>query len=172
MPCFARNFGCFMVCSEIAECGKSKQNLASYYYLLVVKLLVKRKGLLLRILLLTRQMLNQRLYGLINMGHNATIRIYSHQIIINLLLGSSRKDCIYNIFFAFSVNLFLKALSLYKTEKRSSSIAGKISSAKIFAQEFSNAFLSRSVRFIKLSSNDNCWQSFVLKDIRGTTFQK
>lgn len=41
-----------------------------------------------------------------------------------------------------------------------------------FAQESSNAFLSRSVRFIKLSSNDNCWQSFVLKDIRGTTFQK
>ena len=49
MPCFARDFGCFMVCSEIAECGKSKQNLASYYYLLVVKLVVKRKGLLLRI---------------------------------------------------------------------------------------------------------------------------
>lgn len=68
--------------------------------------------------------------------------------------------------------LGLEDLSLYKTEKRSSSIAGKISSAKIFAQDFSNAFLSRSVRVIKLSSNDNCWQSFVLKDIEHTTFHK
>ena len=108
MPCFARVIGYFVICSEMTKCGKSEQNIASCYYLLVVKLVVKRKGLLLRILLLTRQILNQRLYGLINMGHNAAIRIYSHQIIINLLLGSSRKDCIYNIFFAFSVNLFLK----------------------------------------------------------------
>ena len=27
----------------MCECGKSEQNLASYYYLLVVKILVKRK---------------------------------------------------------------------------------------------------------------------------------
>ena len=48
------------------------------------------------------------------------------------------------------------ASSLYRTEKRSSSIAGKISSAKIFAQDFSRAFFSRSVSDIKLSSKDNC----------------
>ena len=48
------------------------------------------------------------------------------------------------------------ASSLYRTEKRSSSIAGKISSAKIFAQDFSRAFFSRSVSAIKLSSKDNC----------------
>lgn len=52
--------------------------------------------------------------------------------------------------------LDLDALSLYRTEKRSSSIAGKISSAKIFAQDFSRAFFSRSVSAIKLSSKDNC----------------
>ena len=40
--------------------------------------------------------------------------------------------------------------------KRSSSIAGKISSAKIFAHDFSRAFFSRSVRAVKLSSKDNC----------------
>ncbi len=28
--------------SEMCECGKSEQNLASYYYLLVVELVVKR----------------------------------------------------------------------------------------------------------------------------------
>ena len=33
--------------SEITDCDKSEQNLASYYYLLVVKLVVKRIGLLL-----------------------------------------------------------------------------------------------------------------------------
>lgn len=42
MPCFARVIGNFVVCSEMCECGKSEQNLASYYYLLVVKLVVKR----------------------------------------------------------------------------------------------------------------------------------
>ena len=56
----------------------------------------------------------------------------------------------------FTGALGLDALSLYKTENRSSSIAGKISSAKIFAHDFYNAFLSRSVRVMKLSSNDNC----------------
>lgn len=35
-----------MFYSEITECGKSEQNLASYYYLLVVKLVVKRNFLL------------------------------------------------------------------------------------------------------------------------------
>ena len=48
MPCFARVFGYFMFYSEIAECGKSEQNLASYYYLLVVEIVVKGKSLLLR----------------------------------------------------------------------------------------------------------------------------
>ncbi len=48
------------------------------------------------------------------------------------------------------------ASSLYRTEKRSSSIAGKISSAKIFAHDFSSAFFSRSVRAVKLSSKDSC----------------
>ena len=48
------------------------------------------------------------------------------------------------------------ASSLYRTEKRSSSIAGKISSAKIFAHDFSDAFFSRSVRAVKLSSKDSC----------------
>ena len=56
MPYFARDFGDFVICSEMTECGKSEQNLASYYYLLVVKLVVKGKELLLRInLLLNRQ---------------------------------------------------------------------------------------------------------------------
>ena len=50
MPWFAKVSGDFMVCSEMCECGKSEQNLASYYYLLVVKLVVKRIFLLLRVL--------------------------------------------------------------------------------------------------------------------------
>ena len=41
MPCFAKDFGDFVVCSEITDCGKSEQNPASCYYLLVVKLVVK-----------------------------------------------------------------------------------------------------------------------------------
>ena len=40
---FARDSGIRVVCSEITDCGKSEQNSASYYYLLVVKLVVKRK---------------------------------------------------------------------------------------------------------------------------------
>ena len=56
MPCFARVFEHFVIYSEMTECGKSKQGLASCYYLLVVKLVVKEKELLLRInLLLNRQ---------------------------------------------------------------------------------------------------------------------
>ena len=50
MPCFARVFGCFMSYSEMTECGKSEQSLANYYYLLVVKLVVKRNFLLLRVI--------------------------------------------------------------------------------------------------------------------------
>ncbi len=42
MPYYAKDFGDFVVCSEITDCGKSEQNLASCYYLLVVKLVVKR----------------------------------------------------------------------------------------------------------------------------------
>ena len=41
MPCFARVSGIHVVCSEITDCGKSEQNPASCYYLLVVKLVVK-----------------------------------------------------------------------------------------------------------------------------------
>ena len=50
MPCFVRDFGVIVKCSEITDCGKSEQNPASCYYLLVVKLVVKVKELLLRIL--------------------------------------------------------------------------------------------------------------------------
>ena len=49
MPCFASVSGIRVVCSGITDCGKSKQNPASCYYLLVVKLVVKGEGLLLRI---------------------------------------------------------------------------------------------------------------------------
>ena len=41
--------GGMVKCSEITDCGKLEQNPASCYYLLVVKLVVKGKGLLLRI---------------------------------------------------------------------------------------------------------------------------
>ena len=50
MPCFARVSGVIVICSEITDCGRLEQNPASCYYLLVVKLVVKGKGLLLRIL--------------------------------------------------------------------------------------------------------------------------
>ena len=46
---FARDSGVIVKCSEITDYGKSEQNPASCYYLLVVKLVVKGKGLLLRI---------------------------------------------------------------------------------------------------------------------------
>ena len=41
MPCFARGSGIMVICFKITDCGKSEQNPASYYYLLVVKLVVK-----------------------------------------------------------------------------------------------------------------------------------
>ena len=47
MPCFARVSGVMMICSENADCGKSEQDGASCYYLLVVKLVVKGKWRLL-----------------------------------------------------------------------------------------------------------------------------
>lgn len=50
MPCFARVFGVIVICSEITDCGELVQNGAYCYYLLVVKLVVKGDGLLLRIL--------------------------------------------------------------------------------------------------------------------------
>ena len=49
MPCFARGSGVMVKCSEITDCGKSEQNWARCYYLLVVKLVVKETFLLLRI---------------------------------------------------------------------------------------------------------------------------
>ena len=49
MPYFARGSGIHVVCSEITDCGKSEQDCACCYYMLVVKLVVKGKGLLLRI---------------------------------------------------------------------------------------------------------------------------
>ena len=55
MPCFAKDFGDFSICSEITDCGKSEQTPASCYYLLVVKLVVKGKGLLLRDFLYTKR---------------------------------------------------------------------------------------------------------------------
>ena len=57
MPCFARDFGYFVKCSENTNRGKSEQNLASFDYLLVVKLVVKGKWLLLRIFKYTYQTL-------------------------------------------------------------------------------------------------------------------
>jgi len=42
MPLFAKDSGVIVKCSEMTDCGKSEQDLASYYYLLVVKLVVKR----------------------------------------------------------------------------------------------------------------------------------
>lgn len=38
-----------MICSEMCECGKSEQNKACCYNLLVVKLVVEGEGLLLRL---------------------------------------------------------------------------------------------------------------------------
>ena len=49
MPYFARDSGVIVKYSEITDYGKSEQNPASCYYLLVVKLVVKGKGLLLRL---------------------------------------------------------------------------------------------------------------------------
>ena len=46
---FCEVFRMIYICSEMTECGKSEQNPASCYYLLVVKLVVKGDGLLLRI---------------------------------------------------------------------------------------------------------------------------
>ena len=46
---FCKGFRVVVKCSEITDYGKSEQNPASCYYLLVVKLVVKGKGLLLRI---------------------------------------------------------------------------------------------------------------------------
>lgn len=37
MLCFARVSGVIVKCSVNADCGKSEQDLASYYYLLVVE---------------------------------------------------------------------------------------------------------------------------------------
>ena len=56
-----------------------------------------------------------------------------------------------------AIQLKRDALSLYKTEKRFSSMAGNISSAKTFAQDFSSAFCSLAVNPEKLSVNDICW---------------
>ena len=50
MPCFARDSGVMVKCSEITDYGKSEQTPASCYYLLVVKLVVKGKWLLLKVL--------------------------------------------------------------------------------------------------------------------------
>ena len=49
MPCWARFSGGYGKCSEITDYGKSEQNSANCYYLLVVKLVVKGKRLLLMI---------------------------------------------------------------------------------------------------------------------------
>ena len=43
---FSRSSGIIVKCSEMTECGKSEQDLASCYYLLVIEIVVKRKGLL------------------------------------------------------------------------------------------------------------------------------
>lgn len=58
MPCFARDSGDFVKCSEITDCGKSEQNFAICYYLLVVTLVVKQKVLLPTALVEYRQLKN------------------------------------------------------------------------------------------------------------------
>ena len=45
-------YGVMVKCSEITDCGKTEQNWACCYYLLVVKLVVKGKCLLLRVFIL------------------------------------------------------------------------------------------------------------------------
>ena len=47
-----REFCCSYFALKCVDCGKSEQNHASCYYLLVVEIVVKGKGLLLRIFLL------------------------------------------------------------------------------------------------------------------------
>ena len=42
-PRFARNSVVMMICSKMTKCSKLDQNLASYYYRLIVKLVVNRK---------------------------------------------------------------------------------------------------------------------------------
>ena len=63
----------------------------------------------------------------------------------------------------------LDALSEYRTEKRSSSIVGKTSSAKTFAQEFKRTFCSRGVKTLKQSKSEICWDSFVRNDMVYTS---
>lgn len=67
MPCFARVFGVIVICSKFTDCGKSEQDGASCYYLLVVKLVVKRKRLLLK-----------------NLAHFCTKFLYDFIILINI----------------------------------------------------------------------------------------
>ena len=60
--------------------------------------------------------------------------------------------------------------SEYRIRKRSSSIAGKISSAKIFAHEFSRAFCSRKVREFVISVRDSCCELFIRNAIETPPF--
>ena len=48
MSCFTRVSGVMVKCSEIIDCGRTEQKTARCYCLLVVKLVVKRSGLLCR----------------------------------------------------------------------------------------------------------------------------
>ncbi len=43
MPCFARVFGVIVISSKFTDCGKSEQDGASCYYLLVVKIGSKKE---------------------------------------------------------------------------------------------------------------------------------
>ena len=60
----------------------------------------------------------------------------------------------------------LDAFSEYRTRKRSSSIAGNISSENTFAHDFSRHFLSRSVRRRLRSNIESCWLGFALYDMK------
>ena len=42
VPCFARDFGNFVVWLKNVDCGKFEHSFASYYYCLVVEMVVKR----------------------------------------------------------------------------------------------------------------------------------
>lgn len=57
-----------MVCIEITDCGKSEQNPASCYYLLVVKLVVKGKWLLLRVLFFIPRKYPTNFHHMLNMA--------------------------------------------------------------------------------------------------------
>ena len=76
---FARVSGIMVMCSEMTECGKSEQNPASCYYLLVVKLVVKGKWLLLKVLSFLLHLLKYFLIFRGNLGFALKLQIAADQ---------------------------------------------------------------------------------------------